>query len=68
MKFKPLEKSKSLQDVIDNLDSEILDYSTLSPDDIRNREFIIKSVLINVRDRLRKIDNDLNNLAIMGDE
>lgn len=63
MKFRPLEKSKSLQDLIDNLDSEILDYSTLSPDQIRNREFIIKSVLINIRDRLRKTNNDLEELS-----
>lgn len=68
MKFKPLENSKSIQDLIDNLDSEILDYSTLTPDEIRNREFIIKSVLIGVRNKLLEIDVDLRDLAIMGDE
>lgn len=63
MKFKPLEKSSSLQDLIDNLDSEILDYSTLSPDQIKNREFIIKSVLIDIRDRLRQVDRDVEDLS-----
>lgn len=63
MNFKPLEKSKSIQDLIDNLDSEILDYSTLSPDDVKNREFIIKSILISVRDRLRQVDRDVEDLS-----
>lgn len=63
MKFKPLEKSKSIQDLIDNLNSEILDYSTLSPDDVKNREFIIRSVLVSIRDRLLKIDSDIDELS-----
>lgn len=68
MKFKPLENSKSIQDLIDNLDSEILDYSTLTPAQVKHREFIIKSVLISIRDSLLVIDNDLKDLSVMGDK
>lgn len=59
-----MQKPKNIQELIDTLNTDEIDYEHMSLDEIKKRDFVLRSVLIGIRDNLLSLEGHLRELII----